>query len=443
MIKEKIAPLLLGIYKSNVIKYLHNNRKVFNNVKILREFQQKRLKKLLIHAYRTTKYYQKVFDEIELIENNNINWEKFNKIPLLTKELIRKNYNDLISIDSSSRNPYENTSGGSTGEPVVFLQDKDYYERMVADTIFFSELYGKKLGEKEIKIWGSEKDIFNEKESKINQLINYFFNRTLLNSFRLDENSISNYLDEIEKVKPKSIWTYVDSIFEISKYINKNKLNIFNPKIIICTAGTMYPEFKQEISKAFPNSKILNQYGSREVGIIGIGEKKIDVFRQSIVMEFFNKNNNKYITDHGIGNIIITSLNNYSMPLIKFDIGDIGESNDIDESGVKSLRKLTGRDNAHIKRNDGSIIHGELFTHLFYFMKEINKFQVIQEEYTKFVIFLEIENGAMESEKFNFLRHKFNEIMDDKCEIEFRIVEDIPKLKSGKYQFVTSKVKHE
>ncbi len=211
MIREKIAPILLKLYKPCVIKYLQNNRSVFHNEKELRKYQQTRLEKLILHAYESTKYYKEIFDEIDLISVGKINWKKFSEIPILTKEIIKKHHDDLIAKDAKSRKLYTNTSGGSTGVPVIFTQDDEYYERMVADTLWFSELYGKKIGEKEIKIWGSEKDIFKEKESLINRLINYFFNRTLLNSFKLNNEIIDKYLDNINAVKPKSkfyTWRY-------------------------------------------------------------------------------------------------------------------------------------------------------------------------------------------------------------------------------------------
>ena len=443
MIKPKIAPLLLKLYKPDVLKYLRQNRKLYINRDNVYNYQLFRLQKLLLHAYHNTIYYRKIFDNIGLIRADKINWEKFDRIPLLTKDIIRENREQLLAKDNLQRNTYRNTSGGSTGEPVIFIQDSDYYNRMVADTLYFAEIYGKSPGDLEIKIWGSEKDIFNEKKSIGGRLKNYFFNRIVLNSFKLNNHLIENYIEVINTVRPRMIWTYVDSIFELAKYINRNpNLTVFQPHLIVCTAGTMYPELKEEIKRAFPDSIITNQYGSREVGIIGIGREWIDIFSQSVFLELYNKKAQTYITGSGFGNVIVTSLNNYAMPLIKFDIGDIGESEDIKGTAVRSLSKLNGRENAHIIRCDGSIIHGELFTHLFYFMRGVKKFQLIQEDYQKFTINLEASKSEIDDKKLQTVRDKINYIMAAECDIKFNIIESLPKLKSGKYQFVFSKVKN-
>ena len=442
MIREKIAPILLKFYNPEIMKYLIQNRLFYSDENKLHNYQKQRLEKLLFHAYENTKYYYDIFEDVYLIRDGKINWDRFENIPLLTKKIIRENHKDLIAKDNKSRVINENTSGGSTGEPVKFLQDSDYYNRMVADTIFFAEIYGKNLGDKEIKLWGSKRDFFKEKNSYKNRLINFFFNRTLLNSFKLNNQVIEKYIHIINSVKPKLIWTYVDSIFEVAKYINRHNIkNIFEPSNIICTAGTMYSEIFEEIQMAFPKSNILNQYGSREAGIIGIGNDDIKIFQHSLYIELFDKIENQFVTESGAGNVIVTVLNNYSMPLIKFDIGDIGESKNISGTNVNSLSKLNGRENSHIINKDGSLIHGELFTHLFYFIEEIKKFQVIQEDFDIFNINLELENSGIDNNKLNNIKKKINQIMDNECKINFHIIDNLPKLKSGKYQFVISKVR--
>jgi phenylacetate-CoA ligase len=443
MIREKIALPLLKLYRKNIVKYLEMNRELFSDENKLKNYQQQRLERLLFHAYENTDYYREIFNDVYLIRDGKINWDRFSDVPLLTKSILRNQHESLLSADYKKRHPYKNTSGGSTGEPVQLIQDKDYNDRMVADTLFFAELYGKKTGEREIKIWGSEADFFKEKKQLKNKIINFFFNRLLLNSFQLNDDLICQYIEVIDEVKPKMIWTYVDSIFEIAKYINRNNfVDVFQPDIIVCTAGTMYKEMRDVIQNAFPNSIILNQYGSREVGIVGIGDEELAIFRQSILMELYDKKTKHYLRNHGMGNIIVTALNNYAMPLIKFDIGDIGESESIDGTNVKSLKKLNGRENAHIVRKDGSLIHGELFTHLFYFIDEIKKFQVIQEETDRFSINLETSNEKIQDQTLLKIRQKINEIMMENCTINFNMMKDLPKLKSGKYQFVFSKVKN-
>ncbi len=85
------------------------------------KYQKEKLKKILKHAYENVLYYHKILAVAGVVKNNKVYLENFNKIPILTKEIIRSEGSNLYSKDYKKRGFYENTSGGSTGEPVRFL----------------------------------------------------------------------------------------------------------------------------------------------------------------------------------------------------------------------------------------------------------------------------------------------------------------------------------
>ena len=98
----------------------------------IRRYQENKLKQLLLHAYENVPYYNKILKDSEVVIDGNVILANFSRIPLLTKEIIRKEGTNLYSKDYKSRKPYENTSGGSTGEPVKFIQDKQYWHMNIA-----------------------------------------------------------------------------------------------------------------------------------------------------------------------------------------------------------------------------------------------------------------------------------------------------------------------
>ncbi|MFH1478538.1 MAG: hypothetical protein ABIG92_02025 [Candidatus Omnitrophota bacterium] len=448
MLRREIAKLALLCYDRDISNYLKEARDLFSSsLEVKKNLQKDKLSKLLIHAYKNTVYYKNVFDDIGLIKGHAVDWERYHKIPLLTKEIIRARKKDLLSNDAGSRESYNNTSGGSTGVPVEFVQDKEYYRKMVADTILSSEVNGKMLGDRAIKLWGDEREILKIKSSFKEKLINIFYNRMILNSFLMTPEKMGQYIKIINSKKPREILAYVDSIYELARFILDKNIKVFNPQNIICTAGTLYPDIKERIKRAFPGSKVLNQYGSREVGIISI-DMPIDsmqVFTHSIALELCNLSTGNYIKG-GPGNIIVTCLNNYSMPLIRFDIGDIGEGdmesyNDIPDSYTFStLKNVKGRINSHFKKRDGMIIHGEYFTHLFYHLSWVESFRVVQHDYLDIEVFLKI-CGEKDQAALDTVEKNIKKVMGEDCKVNFRVVEKIDKLSSGKYQFVFSEVR--
>lgn len=446
MFRKWIANCSINLKSPISIPYARSAKELFEGDREdLLLYQKTAYEQLLRYAYEHTVYYNRVFEQIGLFADGVLNEEKIAKIPILTKQIIREEGSNLYSDEMEARGAYSNTSGGSTGEPVLFIQDKEYFAKNFGDKILFGLLNGKEPGEKEIKLWGSERDILQGTIGLKEKIINFCFNREFLNSFVLDEEKLETYVDVINKKKPKQIWTYADSIYQVARYINRAGKEVYSPHNIITTAGVLYDEMRDEIQKAFPNSRILNQYGSREAGAIGIevnGQKGIRVFEHSVLLEVKDELTHE-IQRIGKGELLVTNLTNYSMPLIRYQIGDMGELEEIDESYTGSfsiIKKLIGRTNSYLKKADGTMVHGEYVTHLFYHKEWIENFQVVQHDYEQIEFRIVLRAGK------SVVKNDLESMMNDlkkvygACNIEVNLVDEIPKLKSGKYQFVITEI---
>lgn len=400
------------------------------------KYQYEKLKEIIKYAVENTEYYGEIFKGKNLEINN---------APILTKDTLRDSYLKMCS-KQKRRGLYVNTSGGSTGEPVQFVQDKEFYDKNFGNKILFGLLNGKYPGDSEIKLWGSERDILDGSIGIKEQIINFLYNRELLNSFVMSEKNMQQYLERINKKKPIYIWTYADSIYELSNYAIRNNIKVFNPLVIVTTAGVLYDDMREAIQRCFPKSFICNQYGSREAGAIGIevkGKKGIRIFDHSVYIEVLDENT-KEIVREGTGRILVTSLINKAMPLIRFDIGDIGtltQSVGDRKGSFGVLSELKGRVNSHIKCKNGTMIHGEYFTHLFYGKSWIKNFQVIQHsDYNLEFLIEPVVAGVGEYKNDINEMIKNTKMVIPEAEVEIRFVDKISRLKSGKYQFVISEI---
>lgn len=446
MIRKMIAFIAINLKDKRSWENMKNGERLFHASRTeMLQYQDEKFQELLLYAYNHTEYYREKFDEIGLIKNGDVDRECYKDIPILTKEIIRQEGNRLVSDEAQKRGMYKNTSGGSTGEPVTFVQDRGYFSNNFADKLLFASLNGKKAGEKEVKLWGSERDILEGTIGFREKLINWCYNRIFLNSFVLTPETMRSYLEEINKTKPKQIWTYADSIFQLAKFANENEIKMHSPKNIISTAGVLYEEMRSEITKAFPNTNVLDQYGSREAGVIGCeigGKRGIRIFDHSVKVEICDINTGN-VTSEGEGELLVSSLNNYSMPLIRYKIGDVGKKNDDlsnYEGSFSVLEKLTGRTNTHLKNRDGSKLHGEYATHLFYNKKWIENFRVIQHSYEDIEFQIVLKEGCSENaEQLTQMKEELKVVLPD-CEVTVNYMDEIPKLKSGKYQFVICEI---
>lgn len=399
-------------------------------------YQTEKLKEIINYAVDNTEYYREIFRDKDLEINN---------APVLTKDILRDSYLKMCS-GQRRKGIYENTSGGSTGEPVKFIQDKEFYDKNFGNKILFGLLNGKCPGDSEVKLWGSERDLLEGSIGIKEKLINILYNRELLNSFVMSEKNMLQYLERINTKRPVYVWTYADSIYELSSYALKNHIKVFSPPVIVTTAGVLYDDMRETIQKCFPGSFVCNQYGSREAGAIGIeikGKKGIRIFDHSVYIEILDENTG-VIAREGTGRILVTSLINKAMPLIRFDIGDIGtltQSAGDREGSFAVLSELKGRVNSHIKRKNGTMIHGEYFTHLFYGKSWIRNFQVIQHSDYNLEFLIESVDEEVGEYK-NDISEMINntKVVMPEAEVEIKFVDKISRMKSGKYQFVISEV---
>ena len=105
------------------------------------------------------------------------------------------------------------------------------------------------------------------------------------------------------------------------------------------------------------------------------------------------------------------------------------------------LVNLQGRVNSHIKLQDGKMIHGEYFTHLFYGREWVNNFQIVQHSFSELEIYVVIREGyEMNQADVVDIINNIMQVMGKECEIRFTQCKDISRLKSGKYQFVVSEI---
>ena len=429
---------LLRVYNPEIVRFLGATLQALPDPRRYAQQCTHRLEQTLRRCRRIP-FYAERFDAAALFAGEQLHVERLANVRPLTKSDIRSRF-DALRHPEPQPGVYTNTSGGSTGEPVRFIQDRRFHARAIADTILFGLLNGKRPGEREVKLWGSERDIFEGTVGGREKLINRLYNRVLLNSFAMDSATMRAYIDIINEVRPVQIWTYVDSILELVRFASRERLPIHNPAAIVCTAGTMYPEMRAELEHFFPATRVVNQYGSREVGQIGCEVPGVDgvwLMRHSVHVELVDADSGLPIHEPGRpGKVLITTLNNRSMPLVRYDIGDFAEFAPAAAGELPNFARVHGRENAHFITSGGARIHGEFFTHLFYGRDWVETFQVAQTALNHVAVRYVTTGQPAAPADLAAIRDGICTVMGAHTQVTFEERSHIDRLDSGKYQFV-------
>lgn len=445
--KNSIRELISTVKGTNVKKEYQEIKQIHTSDE-LEKFQHTYLERLLLHSYYNVPYYKNIFDKINLITNQKVDMSRFQEIPILTKDLLRKHQKELISKDYQNRKWYDNSSGGSTGEPTQFMQD-NYYVKWygASNNYYYQDMLGINANNvKKAYLWGSPQDLFKGSLGFKNKMKNWFSNILFLNSFKMTENDMKSHIESINTYKPDLIRGYAGSLYELANFSEKHALPIHTPKRLVCSAETLTNDMRTKIETVF-GTKLYDFYGSRETASIA-GECKdglIHIFSFNNFLEILDNNNNSTLEGHE-GRVIITTLHNYSMPLIRYELGDVavpGPPRCSCGNFLPCLKKISGRLEEQFIKKDGSIVIGYFFVHLLGVLQNkgfLKKFQVIQEDYDQIKIRTIVNKELPEPEK-NEIEQKIRVTMGLDCKILWEFVDEIPKTSSGKYLYTQSLVK--
>ena len=256
-----------------------------------------------------------------------------------------------------------------------------------------------------------------------------------------DEGSRKDAVQSIIDYKPQMIRGLVSPIVNMAHFVKDN--NIKFPKIPIITYGeTLTKDYRDLIQKNL-SEKVFNQYGTSECRSVASEcehHMGLHVLESNIV-EILK--NGKEVNPGESGNLVITDLDNYVMPFIRYAVNDIAtKGNEKCTCGreMPLIKDVEGRISEHIKTKDGKIFGLYYFTHFLgdEESKYIKQFKVIQKNYDKIEIAV-VPKSDMDEKYKRYLESKMSKILKNSLSVEVYAVKDIPR-KGNKNILVESKI---
>jgi len=403
----------------------------------IRQFQWEKIRKLLNHAYENVPYYRKIFDEYGVKPTRLNDFNDLKRIPILTKETIKNNFSDLMAKNISQTELIENATGGSTGVPLQFYHDKNYRKHSdVAQMRAWQNVPDYRLGDVSAVLWGDMKDI--KSNYSLWERLNYYIRRgeIPMNAFHLSRDRNLEFARWCRLLKPKVIRAYVTAIKEFAGFAEENHIRFPGLKGIILGAETVNETSRSYIEKIF-KTKTFNSYGSRELS--GIAMECAHGGLHQIAENNYVEYKEIQLGDHdNAGELVITNLNNYAMPFIRYRIGDIGIPSDKSHCpcgrGAPMIEKVIGRTTEVFRFYDGTVISGEMFIHL---IKDfpVSEYQFVQTSPSNIDLWTKKADKLGEVMKKE-IRNLYEKYLPDGVNIRFAEKDNFEKTATGKFRFV-------
>lgn len=246
-------------------------------------------------------------------------------------------------------------------------------------------------------------------------------------------------LDRIAKTLSKKsiqlIRSYPQALYVLAIKF-KEKDWKFHVKAILTTSEPVMPQHRVLFKEVF-GAETFDQYGCGEMGGLAYecpAHNGLHITEERVIVE--QNNNNE---------LIITDLDNFSMPFIRYWNADQAEFSDHEcPCGRKSrlIKSVLGRTCDYLIGKDGQSLHWAFFWHLLFdteiaVNRNFVKFQIVQD--TKDSLVFRTVSDPLTDEDKETIVSKIKEKMGDMT-VSFVVEEDIENTKSGKYRPVINKL---
>ena len=301
-------------------------------------------------------------------------------LPLLDRSTIREQLDRLRATNIASDRFVPNGTGGSTGEPLRFFDDREEAGWSEAAVWRSYRWYGVDVGDRCAYLWGSNFDL-TKFQGFSGRLRSRVLNLLMLPAWELSEGHRISFLDAARHFKPRLLVAYAGAIYDWARLLGNDRDPIPGLSAIVVSAETLYDEWRSVIEGCF-KVPVYNRYGGRDIKFVAQecpARKGLHINSENVLVEIVR--DGRPVPPGELGEIVVTRLDNFAMPFIRYRSGDLGVmASSACECGrsLPLLQKVEGRVQDAIVTSHGRIVSGPFFAHMMKDCPEVKEFQVHQ-----------------------------------------------------------------
>lgn len=431
----KVKHLLKKIVLLNKLKKIDDLP--FDDLKKNNFYKRKRI---VVYAYENIPFYKNFYDLHNFHPRKIISENDWNKIPILTKQILKANTEKIKNPNLVQSRFKSSTTGGSTGMPLkVFFDNKVPLESFGWRTLRW---WG-------IEPWENQAYIYRNVRGGIGQLFNNLMwwptKRTLLDCSSMSNSDMDIFAKSINRIKPAFIQGYVGGVFDFAKYVFENDIKVHIPKAIWVTAAPLSESTRKFIEDVF-QAPVYDQYGCSEMFWLAAEckmQEGLHFLADIRHIEFLDEKDNVVETEQ-FGDVTITDLENEVFPIIRYKNGDRGrylKKQCTCGLPYPLIDKIKGRVTDNIKSPSGISVNGAYLTTIFdEFPELVDGFQIIQHEDFSIEINCALAEGiSSDDHNFKKIKNQLELKTNNELLVSFNFTRGLIQ-DGGKLKFVISKL---
>ena len=384
------------------------------------------------HAYTNVPFYHTLWDKAGVQPGDIQGLEDLAKFPTVTKQALVEAGSSALDQRYPKSSFVEGRSSGSTGERFVYYKNKDHHSWFIAGGFHGWTWGGWEPGDRWIRLQ------FRGKLSLANKIEDWAFNCLYMPIDELNDVFMTKFAEKAARFKPVILRGYAGGTYVFAKFLLQNN-NKIRPEVVVSTGDTLYPHYRETIEKAF-QCPVLDTYGGEGMSVANQCREGSYHVLPSVYLELADK----YAEgDEQWGSILLTSLTNYAMPLIRYDIADVGVAGHGICSCGRSwdfLKKIVGRQTDIVITPSGNRLVCHHFNNILRLFDGVDQFQVVQKEPSE--ITLRLATNAKYNKKIDeaHIIKSLSELVGNGFSVKIENVDSIPATESGKRRYIISAV---
>ncbi len=400
-------------------------------------FQLKRLNQVWSHAVVHVPYFRRLQLERKLPGEFQSMSHYSATVPLLDKDLLRANPLDYFS-ERPQAGKWHRTSG-STNTPLRAFRSHLAHQEMLRASYRYYRMWGHDIFDRMAFLWdvsATKKKGIEGTLKRCREIVeDKLRNRIRLSASTLGKDCLGGYLSKIASFKPSALYAFSRAAFVLALEAEERGFTCPSLKVINVTSEPASEAMVRTIERAF-NVPCIVQYGCVEFGYVA-GEwpdRTLRVREDIAYLETVPR-------DDGLFDIVLTTLNNPSFPLLRYNIGDITDRPiQLPDRGFAVMGTVSGRCGDLLYTPNGECLHPTALDGAFEetFLSYVRRFQIRQRPDYSLTVFVELNDPMRRPDTKKMAREI--SVLARGLPVEVQIVEAIQQSRSGKHRNVISEL---
>jgi len=411
----------------------------------LERHTQLKLNHLLSHALRTVPYYRDAWGAHGFGLREAVTADRLTDLPVLTKDTLRSLKTSLVSNDFAADGLDRDWTGGTTHTRTEFYRDHLCSVARFGRQWGILERCGYRPGDRRALIWGMRRDLLlPDGRTTLRARFRQFASGDLVFHCGIMKRAeMHEYLARLRRFRPAVLYGYPSALAQFATLVRDERAPSIKVARILCTAEPLRSSQRALLQEVF-GGEVFNLYCTREHGCIGFECQLHDGFHidaGSVVVEILREG--RPVRPGEAGDVVITDLLNYGMPLVRNVVGDFAALAAAPcgcGSPLPLIARVHGRQSDNLYQRDGSIVVGHLLSYLFTDLPAIRRTQFVQDELGSVDAYLVCDPDAFAGVRDEVIQ-RVGLIMGPGTAVRAHAASDLPRNpRSGKFQEVICRI---